>query len=348
MARPARLDIAGGWYHVLNRGIEGKSIFRGRSDYEQFLGLMGTLRRRFGLRLHAYVLMPNHYHLQVETSQANLSRAIQWLNVSYSIWFNKTHQRAGPLFRGRFKAILHNCSSHALIINKYIHLNPVRVRHSGSRKDRTDASVHASMGAHAAARVDALRAYPWSSYRYYSGKERAPLWLSTQTVLELLEPNRKAAGQAAAYRRVLEHAAATDQWETDWKTEIKASLLLGPGDFVQRMKKRLSGDRREPTGLRKANQGILRWERITAAVSQVWGQDWESLRTSYGASALAAALYLARNHSDQTLRQLGVLAGRMQYPAVTMAIHRFGQRLKADKTLARKVKRLERMLQIKT
>ena len=72
------------------------------------------------------------------------------------------------------------------------------------------------------------------------------------------------------------------------------------------------------------------------------------LRTSYGTGALPAALYLARNHSDQTLRELGALAGGMQYPAVTMAIRRFTNRLKTDKTLAKKVKQLERMLQIKT
>ena len=348
MARPTRLDIAGGWYHVANRGIERKTIFRGRSGYEHFIELISTLPRRFGLRVHAYVLMPDHYHLQIETPKANLSRAIQWLNVSYSIWFNKKHQRVGPLFQGRFKAILHNCSSHAPIINKYIHLNPVRVWRSGGHERRAGASDQATAAKRGAARVEALRAYSWSSYHYYNGEERAPLWLTTQTVLELLQPGRRATTQTAAYRRELERAAAADQLETDWKTELKASLLLGSSDFVGRMKKRLSGDRREQTALRKASQGALSWNRITAAVSQLWDQDWELLRTSYGTGALPAALYLARNHSDQTLRELGALAGGMQYPAVTMAIRRFTNRLKTDKTLAIKVKQLERMLQIKT
>src|ERR1700757_3953895 len=88
MGRPTRLDIEGGWYHVVNRGIEKRTIFRGAAGYEHFIALLIKLRQRFGIRLHGYVLMPNHYHLQVETPKANLSRAIQWLNVSYSIWFN--------------------------------------------------------------------------------------------------------------------------------------------------------------------------------------------------------------------------------------------------------------------
>jgi hypothetical protein len=85
MVRPTRVYIKGGWYHVVNRGIEKRSIFRGSSGYEHFIRLLSILPKRFGLRLHVYVLMPNHYHLQVGTPQANLSRATQWLNVSYSI-----------------------------------------------------------------------------------------------------------------------------------------------------------------------------------------------------------------------------------------------------------------------
>jgi len=69
-----------------------------------FLELCSQLPLRFGVRIHAFVLMDNHYHLVIETPEANLSRAVQWLNVSYSVWFNRRHQRSGHLFQGRFKA----------------------------------------------------------------------------------------------------------------------------------------------------------------------------------------------------------------------------------------------------
>jgi len=203
MARPTRLDIAGGWYHVLNRGIEKRVIFRDASGYEHFCGLIASLPQRFGVRVHGYVLMPNHYHLQVETPRANLSRAIQWLNVGYSIWFNRKYNRVGPLFQGRFKAILHDEASHGLTINKYIHLNPVRVRHLGGREHRAGPRG-AEAADFAAARVERLRTYRWSSYRYYSGQEKRPEWLTTQTVLGLI-------GQRASvkrYQRELEAAAS--------------------------------------------------------------------------------------------------------------------------------------------
>src|SRR5262249_27280645 len=86
MARPTRIDLPGGWYHVVNRGIERREIFRDESSFEHFLDLRSEERRVGEVRIHGYVLMDNKYHLQVETARANLSKAIQWLNVSYSVW----------------------------------------------------------------------------------------------------------------------------------------------------------------------------------------------------------------------------------------------------------------------
>jgi putative transposase len=339
MARPTRLDIEGGWYHVVNRGIEKRVIFRGVCGYEHFIELLAKLPERFGLKVHGYMLMPNHYHLQVETPKANLSRAIQWLNVSYSIWYNRKYQRVGPLFQGRFKAVLHDWSSHGLVINKYLHLNPVRVRRLGGHEGRGDSEQQPDAELRAA-RVDALRAYRWSSYPYYSGKQKAPGWMTTVTVLGLLDQRAR----SAMYRRELEEAAAVGQWETDWKRDLQATLLLGSKKFVDRMKGLLRGDSREQTGLRKASQGTLSWKEITAAVSKLWGEDWETLKAGYGNGALAAALYLGRNYSDKSLRELGELAGGMQYPAVTMAVRRFALRLKTDAAIARKIKRLRSVL----
>src|SRR5882757_9538164 len=107
MARPTRLELEADWYHVLNRGIERRPIFKSSNVTAISLKLLSGLPKRFGVRIHGYVLMANHYHLQIETPQANLSRAIQWLNVSYSIWFNRKYLRVGPLFQGRFKAVLY-------------------------------------------------------------------------------------------------------------------------------------------------------------------------------------------------------------------------------------------------
>src|SRR5262245_41826146 len=106
MARPLRVERAGAWYHVTSRGNERREIFYQNSDRRHFLGLLQELVEMFHLRLHAYVLMPNHYHLLVEIQTPNLSKAMQWLNVSYAVWFNRRHGRIGHLFQGRFKSVL--------------------------------------------------------------------------------------------------------------------------------------------------------------------------------------------------------------------------------------------------
>src|SRR4051794_24695000 len=100
MARPLRVHRSDIWYHVTGRGTERRAIFRGDRDRRHLIDLFAAAVERFGLRIHAYVLMPNHYHLLLETPQQNLSRAMQWINVSYSVWFNRIHQRVGPLFQG--------------------------------------------------------------------------------------------------------------------------------------------------------------------------------------------------------------------------------------------------------
>ena len=112
--------------------------------------------------------------------------------------------------------------------------------------------------------------------------------------------------------------------------------------------KLLKGDWREQHAVRQSAKGALSWEAITAAVSEVWDGDWQKISARHASSAKAAALQLARNHSDKSLRELGALVGGMQYPAVTMAIRRFEQRLGTDALLAKKTKRLWKMLYVKT
>jgi REP element-mobilizing transposase RayT len=106
MARPLRMDYPDAFYHVLSRRNERKKIFWDEKDRLKFLDILGKMVERFELEIHAYVLMRNHFHLLVHTKEANLSRAIQWLGVSYSVWFNRRHQRSGHLFQGRFKNFL--------------------------------------------------------------------------------------------------------------------------------------------------------------------------------------------------------------------------------------------------
>jgi putative transposase len=345
MARPLRLDVQGGWYHVMNRGLEKRQIFPDERAKQHFLELLSALPARFGLKIHAYVLMGNHYHLQVETPKANLSQAIQWLNVSYSVWFNRLNKRVGPLFQGRFKAVLHDQDGSALTINRYIHLNPVRIARLGGHEARgeSDIALNAEL---IRARVAALN-YPWSSYNVYANKAKNPGWLSTDPIYAFFgDPTRQSA--RGAYRRELEEMAAIGDWQVDWKGQVSASILLGSEAFVRQMSKLLKGNRQEQRGLRQSERLSLDWQNICEAVGRVWKGDWLELSAKRGNGALPAAWYIARNYGGMRLAELGQAVGGVAYPAVSAAIKRLEKRLKVDRDLEKRVKELRRMLKIET
>jgi REP element-mobilizing transposase RayT len=131
MARPLRINIPDGWYHVMGRGIERRDIFQEVRDYGRFLELLEDVSERYGVKIHAYALMPNHYHLLIQTPHANLSQAVWWLNVSYSVWFNVKRGRVGHVFQGRFKSVPVEGGEWVFALCDYIHLNPINVRSLG-------------------------------------------------------------------------------------------------------------------------------------------------------------------------------------------------------------------------
>jgi REP element-mobilizing transposase RayT len=126
MARPIRVEYANAVYHVTARGNERKAIYRDDVDRRRFLETVEQTVERFAVVIHAYCLMPNHYHLLMQTPRANLSAAAGWLQTTYSVRFNRRHRRSGHLFQGRFKAHLVEEDAYARELIKYIHLNPIR------------------------------------------------------------------------------------------------------------------------------------------------------------------------------------------------------------------------------
>ena len=173
MSRPIRIEIEDGWYHVISRGIERRDIFQDDSDRSDFLERLFGLTESHALLVHAYCLMGNHFHLQVQTPQSNLKDAMQRLLSGYAVRFNLRHRRAGPLFQGRYRAILAGEAEWISEVNRYIHLNPVRLESLDLGKQR-QAEIRRGIEKPAdealvRRRLELLRAYPWSSYRAYAG-----------------------------------------------------------------------------------------------------------------------------------------------------------------------------------
>ena len=103
MPRRPRIELAG-YYHIINRGVDKMNIFRHPDDYEYFEELMCFYMKSYGITLHNYCLMSNHYHLLIEITQENLSKFMRQLNMNYAIYYNKKYNSVGHLWQGRFKS----------------------------------------------------------------------------------------------------------------------------------------------------------------------------------------------------------------------------------------------------
>lgn len=348
MARALRLNTVGGWYHVATRGTERRVIYKDDNCYLHYVDLLSETVERFGVKVHAYALMPNHSHLVLETPQGNLSAAMQWLNGSYSMWFNRREKRVGPLVQGRFKAVLFEGRAEGWGVTRYVHLNPVRVK--GLDLDKTATKAEA-LGLKPVSeeklrmRLKVLKEFRWSSYQYYAGWRRAPGWL---TVEEVLGRGRGGAldKRRAAYRRYVE--SALGQMITESPLERAASgFLLGTKEWVERMRRMLSGDRKEQKAFRELEKRP-EWEQVRAAVEEVKGERWRDFCDRHGDWGRDMAFYIARRRCGVTLTKLGEAAGVQNYYAVAQSIRRISSRLSKDKDLKKKLKAIINCIKIQT
>ncbi len=333
MARPLRIDVKDGWYHVTARGHNRQPIFFNDADRRHFLELLEEMVQRHGVEVHAYVLMSNHYHLLARTPQANLSTAIQWLNVAYSIWWNRRHQRSGHVFQGRFKALIVEGGQWVLVCSVYIHLNPVAIKllELSKAEKATEAKGWSKADrAMVSRRLEKLRGYRWSSYPAYAGYMAVPEWLSTEELWGR-------AGGREAYRKLAEERVSGAVEEPLWEN-VKWGLVLGGVRFAEQMRERLK-PARESSG-RRALRRRRSWAEVVRRVEQARGEGWEAFATRHGDAGLGMALYVARRCTGLSLRELGANAGGMDYSAVGAAIKRFAQRMEKEGTLRVKTTKL--------
>jgi REP element-mobilizing transposase RayT len=206
MTRPLRIEFPGALYHLTARGNAQQSIFRDDRDRHSFLQILGkTLSDCKGL-CHAYCLMSNHYHLLMETPDANLSRIMKQINGIYTQRFNRRHQRVGHVFQGRFKSIIVDKDAYLLELCRYIVLNPVR-----------------------AGMVDDPGRYRWSSFKATAGMIKPPDFLSTDWTLSQFAKSRPKA--QTHYRRFVR---AGKKEASPWK-ELKGQCLLGGKELIEKL-----------------------------------------------------------------------------------------------------------------
>ena len=213
MARPLRIEFAGALYHITASGNEGRDIFFTDDDRRQVLATLGKVCDRFRWLCHSYCLMTNHYHILVETPEANLSQGMRQLNGGYTQYVNRSHGRVAHLFQGRFKGILVEKEAYLLELARYIVLNPVR-----------------------AGMVQDPESWPWSSYRSTVGLAEVEDFVCTDWLLSTFGDRRLSAVKTYA-RFVAEGKQAVRPLK-----DLKNQIYLGSDRFVEQMQQRIRDD----------------------------------------------------------------------------------------------------------
>jgi REP element-mobilizing transposase RayT len=208
MARPLRLELAGGLYHVTSRGDRQEDIYTDDADREKWLGILGNVCSRFNWRCHAYCQMDNHYHIVIETAEANLSKGMRQLNGVYTQYYNHQHKRVGHVYQGRYKGILVERDTYLLELSRYVVLNPVR--------------------AHMIKNIDEWK---WSSYPAMIGKVAARPWLETDWILENFAKRRK-----IAITKYIDFVREGVGLPSLWGN-LKNQIFLGTENFVNKKQK---------------------------------------------------------------------------------------------------------------
>ncbi len=241
MPRKPRVEYAGAVYHVMCRGNGGQSIYLDDADRRTYLTTLGEACERCGWRVHAFVMMGNHYHLLLETPEPNLVAGMKWLQGTYTQRFNARHRRWGHLFQGRYKAIPVHAEETGYweAISTYIHLNPLRAGLLGSK------------GAD-------LVQYGWSSYPGYVRPSGRPPWLRVDRVLGAMQLGDGVAGRNAYRQYIKKRAAETMRLGNEgvasgiWK-EIRRGWCLGTQEFREQIEGMI--DRRMEPARRSSYSG---------------------------------------------------------------------------------------------
>jgi len=309
MARKPRALIAGGIYHVTSRGNDRQAIFRDDRDRESFLDRLAESARIYQVRIYLYCLMPNHFHLLLETPLGNLDRFMGSLLTGYTVYFNRRHQRIGHLMQGRYGAQVVEGNEYLLKLSRYIHLNPVQVLGVKELKLKE--------------RRSRLRAYRWSSFREYIGKAKRRDWIFAGPVLAMMEERGIVACSKAYLRYVESGLAKTD--EEFVKLMEGRGVAIGSDFFVEGIKnlhwhKAVENLKREDVTFRQ----IRNWktsEEVEDAVREIVGDRWEQFREyKEGRVVRSFIAWALRNHAGLTQREIAQRVGVTTGAAVSLMI----------------------------
>jgi len=319
MARPLRIEYPDAWYHVMNRGRRGEDIYSDQKDYGLFLSVLQESAELFDIRVAAYCLMSNHYHLLIQTPAGNLSRAMRHVNGVYTQRYNRLRKIDGQLFRGRYKSVLVEADSHLLELLRYIHRNPVRARICKTVDD-----------------------YAWSSHSGYLSGARKWNWLSKQFLLGMFSDKPGVASKE--YKKFIQGEDSPAVLEFFGKKNLAS--FFGSRDFVQWVKEEYF-DQKKHIEIPQSRHLAPSINEIKEAVKQSYGAEETLLdQTKRGQinEPRNLAIYLSRKISGLGLEDICKEFGLGSYSSVSSVVVRTEQLLSKNKQLRKKVAEIRQML----
>ena len=310
MSRPLRIEYPNAWYHVMNRARKGQEAFATVEDCNSFIDIIKDAAEIFNLKIAAYCLMTNHYHLLVQTPDANLSRCMRHINGIYTQRYNARNGYDGSLFRGRYKSILVDADSYLLELVRYIHRNPLRT-----------------------GIVAQLDDYEWSSHKVYVSKAKKWEWLYKDFILSLF--SRDIRSQFVAYKRFISSGESPEF--TKHYSKKNTPLILGDKDFVKLIKERFSKKQKEkeiPESI-KLCPAIIDIKKAVCSYYRIEDSDLLKSRRGIENEARDVAMYMLRVIRSEQLIKIGQEFNLSNYSSVSTAVERIKRKM--DKKKFRKM-----------
>lgn len=316
MSRPLRIQYPDAWYHVMNRGRRGESIFRREEDYLAFIDLLKETVAMWNLRVGAYCLMSNHYHLLIKTPDANLSRCMRHLNGVYTQRFNRSHRLDGQLFRGRYNAILVEEDSYLLELLRYVHRNPLK-----------------------AGLLKVLHRYPWSSHQGYFSDAKKWNWLYKDFILSLFSDDKTVA------RKMYKGFVAKETPEEINRIFDRKNLpsALGSESFLTWMKGTFFlGKRHKEVPESRALSPDA--ERIKEEVCRNYGVERVDLYRSRRGNLNEPrnmAIYLLRTMRGDNLEEIGREFNISRFSSVSSVVVRMREKISENRRLRKRIEEMK-------
>ena len=315
MSRPLRIQYPDAWYHVMNRGRRGEKIFVTKEDYWSFVNLLEELNEVFNVNISAYCLMANHYHLLIQTPDANLSRSMRHLNGVYTQRFNKRHGCDGQLFRGRYKSIVVESDSYALELIRYIHRNPLET-----------------------GLVDNLKKYQWNTHKIYLSNANKWKWLHKDYILKLFSKSKPES--IRLYKQFVLKETPKEINQIFARRNLPA--ILGSKSFVDWIKDKFFNpiNFEEIPETKRLAPDI---DKVKHAVCKAYNVKERKLyvtRRGYFNEPRNVAIYMMRHSRNDTLKEIGKQFGIEKYSTVSSIIERVKYEMRVEKGFKERVQKI--------